>query len=181
MSLTVRHLGLSLLLGACAVVSPGQVATQPAAGGAGFPELLRSVKTDFESISRPGTVEIRPVSEKLFRVRIALADFSPKVCAQIYERELAIAGLFPYLNFDFYFSGPELARAIKREIESISGPGTVDVSVAGETLVTVRISVPGVSNDLYSRIFDRELELYRLFQDLNFDFYLGIRPANASK
>jgi hypothetical protein len=173
MAFGVRYFVLSLCaIAACPFLCRAQVATQPGGIGTGFPEVIRSVRTDFESISGLGTVEVSPVSERLFRVRISLSDFNPRTCAQIYNHELALAGLFPYLNFDFYFSGPELARAIKREIESISGPGTVDVSVQRETLVTVRIAVPRFSYDLYNRIFDRELELYRLFQDLNFDFYL---------
>jgi hypothetical protein len=80
--------------------------------------------------------------------------------------------LFPDQTIDFYFDGPKLARAIKVDIESISGRDTVDVSIDSKTLFNVRIAVPDFSFEIYSQLFDRELELYRAFRDLNFDFYL---------
>jgi len=68
--------------------------------------------------------------------------------------------------------GTELAHNIKTDIESISGPGSVDVSVDHDTLFSVRVAVPDFASDICNPIFDRELKLYRLFPDYSFDFYL---------
>jgi hypothetical protein len=143
------------------------------------PELARAIKKDLESISGTGTVTVSINSDTRFSVRIAIPGFSSKICSQIYRRELDLRQLFPDLNFDFYFSGPELARAIQADLESISGRGTVDVSVDSKTLFNVRIAVPGFSSEIYSRLYDRELEFYRAFPDLSFDFYL--RPKSIDK
>jgi hypothetical protein len=75
--------------------------------------------------------------------------------------------------------GTELAHAIKTDIETISGPGSVDVSIDHETLYNVRVAVPGFRKELWTRIYDRVIELYRLHPDLNFDFYL--RPKTAPR
>ena len=75
----------------------------------------------------------------------------------------------------------QLPRVIKREIESISGPGSVDISVDHETLFSVRIAVPSFRSDIYNPIYDRALELYRLYPDLSFDFYLRLKPGQTSK
>jgi hypothetical protein len=72
--------------------------------------------------------------------------------------------------------GAGLAKAIKTDLEAISGPGSVDVSVENENLFSVRIALPNFSPELYTPIFDRELKLYRIFPDLNFDFYLRLKP-----
>jgi hypothetical protein len=149
----------------------------PAIAALNGPELARALKTDLESIAGAGTVTVSIDSEKRFSVRIAISGFSAKICTQIYRRELDLYQLFPSVNFDFYFGGAELARAIKADLEAISGRGTVDVSIDSKTLYNVRIAIPG-SSEIYSRIFDRELEFYRAFPDLNFDFYL--RPASDS-
>jgi hypothetical protein len=141
------------------------------------PKLARAIKTDLESISGTGTVTVSIDSETLFSVRIAIAGFSSKMSTQIYERERELQQLFPDLNFDFYFDGPELARAITEDLESISGRGTVDVSIDSKTLFNVRIAIPGFSSEIYRQIYDRELEFYRVFPDLNFDFYLRPTPA----
>ncbi len=71
--------------------------------------------------------------------------------------------------------GAELARSIKADIESISGPGTVEVSIDHETLFSVRVAVPSFSPEICTQIYDRELKLYRFFTDLNFDFYLRLK------
>jgi hypothetical protein len=139
-------------------------------------ELAGAIKKDLELISGTGTVTVSIESDTHFSVRIAIPGFNSKVCTQIYSRELNLRQLFPDLNFDFYFSGPELARAIQSDIESISGRGTVDVTIDSKTLFNVRIAVPRLSSEIYSKLFDRELEFYRVFPDLNFDFYL--RPAS---
>lgn len=68
--------------------------------------------------------------------------------------------------------GDDLAQLIKKDIESIAGPGTVDISVDHQTLFSVRVAVPGFSPDACAPIYDIELKLYRFFPDLNFDFYL---------
>ncbi|MDE3194888.1 MAG: hypothetical protein KGN84_00975 [Acidobacteriota bacterium] len=68
--------------------------------------------------------------------------------------------------------GAELAHDIKTDLESIAGPGSVDISIDHETLFSVRIAVPDLSSDMCYPIFDRELKLYRLFPDYSFDFYL---------
>jgi len=115
--------------------------------------------------------------ETRFSVRIAIPGFNSKICNRIYDREQAFEQLFPDLDFNFYFAAPELARAIKTDLESISGRGTVDVSIDSKTLFNVRIAVPGFNSEIYNRIFDRELEFYQAFRDLSFDFYL--RPAPA--
>jgi hypothetical protein len=156
--------------------SPTEQAAIAALSG---PELALALKTDLESIAGAGTVTVSIDGEKRFSVRIAISGFSSQICTQIYRRELDLYQLFPYVNFDFYFGGPELARAIKADLESISGRGTVDVSIDSKTLFNVRIAIPG-SSEMYSRIFDRELEFYRAFPDLNFDFYLRPKPASDS-
>ena len=141
-------------------------------------ELARAIKTDLVIPLRgdPGTVNVRIVTETRFSVGIAMAGFNSKITAQIYNRELELHQLFPDLNFDFSFAGPELAHAIQVDLESISGRGTVDVSIDSKTLFNVRIAIPGYSSQIYSQIYDRELELYRAFPDLSFDFYL--RPIS---
>ncbi len=73
--------------------------------------------------------------------------------------------------------GAELAKAIKTDIESIAGPGSVDVSIDNETLFSVRVAVPNFSPEVCTPIYDRELKLYRFFPELNFDFYLSLKPA----
>ena len=146
------------------------------------PELAHAIKEDLESISGRGTVVVSIDNQTTFSARIAIPGFNPKICTQIYHRERELQQLFPDLDFDFYFGGPELARAIAMDLESISGRGTVDVSIDSRTLFNVRIAVPGFSSEIYSRLFDRELEFYRVFPDLNFDFYLRpktIEPTPA--
>jgi hypothetical protein len=143
-------------------------------------ELARAIKTDLESISGRGTVEVSVDSQTAFSARIAIPGFNPKICIQIYHRERELQQLFPDLDFNFYFGGPELAHAIAADLESISGRGTVDVSIDSKTLFNVRIAIPGFNSEIYNRIYDRELEFYQVFPDLNFDFYLrpkSIEPA----
>jgi hypothetical protein len=136
------------------------------------PELGRAIKADLESISGAGTVNVSIDGQKRFSARIAIPGFNPKICTQIYLRERELQQLFPELDFDFYFDGHELARAIQADIESISGRGTVDVSIDNKTLFNVRVAVPGFSFEIYTRIYDRVLEFYQAFPDLSFDFYL---------
>lgn len=66
----------------------------------------------------------------------------------------------------------ELVKLIKKDIESISGPGSVDVSIDHDTLFSVRVAVPSFGSEICNPIYDVELKLYRFFPDLNFDFYL---------
>jgi hypothetical protein len=73
--------------------------------------------------------------------------------------------------------GTELANAIKNDIESLAGPGAVEVSVDHETLFSVRVAVPNFRSEFCTPIYDRELRLYRLFPDYSFDFYLRLKPA----
>jgi hypothetical protein len=73
--------------------------------------------------------------------------------------------------------GAGLAKTIKAEIERISGPGSVDVTIDNETLFNVRIAVPEFREEFYTPIYDLELKLYRIFPELNFDFYLRLAPA----
>jgi hypothetical protein len=75
--------------------------------------------------------------------------------------------------------GPELVKTIKSDIESISGPGSVDISIDHETLYSVRVAVTSLSPEICSPIYDRELKLYRYFPDLNFDFYLRLKDQSA--
>src|SRR3569832_197929 len=75
--------------------------------------------------------------------------------------------------------GPDLARAIKKDLEAISGPGSVEVSVDHETLFSVRIAVPSLRREIYNPIYDRALELYRIYPDLSFDFYLRLKPGSS--
>jgi hypothetical protein len=79
------------------------------------------------------------------------------------------------------FGGADLARAIKTDIESISGPGSVEVSIDHETLFSVRVAVPGLRPGIYTQIYDRELDFYRRYPDLNFDFYLHAKPAPPNR
>lgn len=162
-----------------AVKVPSQAAPPSIATFRG-PELARAIKAELESISGAGTVNVRVDTETRFSVRIAIPVFNSNICAKIYDRELAFQQLFPDLDLNFYFDAPELARAIKADIESISGHGTVDVSIDSKTLFNVRIAVSDLSSEVYNRLFDRELEFYQAFRDLNFDFYLRpqrIEPA----
>jgi hypothetical protein len=151
---------------------PAVKAPAPAISAVGGPELARAIKAALEPISGAGTVSVTIHGKAQASVRIAIPDFDSKICSQIYDRELDLSQLFLDQTIDFYFDGPELARAIKADIESISGRDTVDVSIDSKTLFNVRIAVPDFSSDIYSQLFDRELELYRAFRDLNFDFYL---------
>lgn len=140
-------------------------------------ELASAIQTDLESISGAGTVKVGIERETRYSATIAIPGFNPQICAQIYRREMELRQLFPDLDFDFYFAGPELAHAIQADIESISGRGTVDVSIDSKTLYNVRIAVEDFSSGLYGQLYDRELEFYRAFPDLSFDFYL--RPKSV--
>jgi hypothetical protein len=68
-----------------------------------------------------------------------------------------------------------IAETIKSDIEAIAGPGSVDVSSSNGRLFNVRVAVPTLSVDFCGPIFEREVRLYRLFPDFNFDFYLRLR------
>jgi hypothetical protein len=173
MSILIAALAAFLAVPPATVKAPPPKA-QPAIAALRGSELARAIKEDLESIAGPGAVEVSIDNPTSFSARIALRGFNPKICTQIYHREMELHQLFPDLNFDFYFGGPELARAIQADLESISGHGTVDVSIDSKTLFNVRIAIPGFSSEIYSRIFDRELEFYRAFPYLNFDFY--VRP-----
>jgi hypothetical protein len=70
---------------------------------------------------------------------------------------------------------PDIAAAIKSDFESIAGPGSVDVDQTAGKLFSIRIAVPTLSSDFCNPIYDHELKLFRLFPDLNFDFYLRLR------
>jgi hypothetical protein len=158
-----------------ATVKAPSPAAKPAITTLSGQELARAIKADLETISGSGTVSVSVEGGTRFAARIAIPGFNPKICTQIYDRERALQQLFPSLDFNFYFGSPELARAIQADLESISGHGTVDVSIDSKTLYNVRIAVPGFSSEISRRLFDRELEFYRVFPDLSFDFYL--RPA----
>lgn len=73
-------------------------------------------------------------------------------------------------------SNAELVNVIKKDIESIAGPGSVDISIDHDTLFSVRIAVPSFRTEVCNPIYDVELKLYRYFPDLNFDFYLRSKP-----
>ncbi len=163
---------LAILADTPPVAKPPLPPAQSTFTALGGPELARSIKKDIESIAGPGTVDVRISHETLFLVRIAMPSINPEACAKIRSRELELDGLFPNLSFDFRFAAPELARAIKSDIESISGGGTVDVSVDRDTLFNVRVAVPSLNSHLYAQIYDRALEFYKVFPDLSFDFYL---------
>ena len=75
--------------------------------------------------------------------------------------------------------GAELIKTIKSDIESISGPGSVDISIDHDTLYSVRVAVPSFSPEICTPIYDRELKLYRYFPELNFDFYLRLKDQAA--
>jgi pimeloyl-ACP methyl ester carboxylesterase len=149
---------------------------RPAISATGGPDLARAIKKDLESISGPGTVDVNVDAERFFSVKIAVAKFGPEICTPIYDRERELHRLFPDLDFEFHFDRPALARAIKTDLESISGAGSAEVSIDHETLFSVRIGVPRWSSAIYTQLYDRALELYRLFPDLNFDFYLRLKP-----
>lgn len=82
-----------------------------------------------------------------------------------------------FLSGPLSVGGSDLAQLIKKDIESIAGPGNVDISIDHETLFSVRVAVPGFSAAACAPIYDIELKLYRFFPDLNFDFYL--RPKSG--
>jgi hypothetical protein len=77
--------------------------------------------------------------------------------------------------------GPALAKAIKADIEAISGPGSVDISIDHQTLFNVRVAVPGFRAELWTRIYDHVVELYRQYPDLSFDFYLRPKSTRAAR
>ena len=162
-----------------APVKPPAPVAGPSIAGLVGPDLARALKKDLEAIAGTGTVDVHIEKETNFYVRISMPNLRPEICAHIYRRELELSGLFPNLYFDFRFAAPELANAIKSDIESISGRGTVDVSIDSGTLFNVRIAIPSFTSKLYTELYDRELELYRVFPDLSFDFYL--RPQGAEQ
>lgn len=140
-------------------------------------DLARALRQDLETIAGAGNVDVRLTRDTLYTIRISMPTFNAEISRKIYSRELELRGLFPNLNFDFHFAAPELARAIKTDLETISGGGTVDVSIDRETLFNVRIAVPSLNSHLYSRIYDRALEFYKDFPDLSFDFYVMQKPG----
>ncbi len=73
---------------------------------------------------------------------------------------------------------PRVAAIIKSDFESIAGPGSVAVDRADGKLFNIRIAVPTLSSDFCNPIYDHEIKLFRLFPDLNFDFYLRLRDSN---
>jgi copper chaperone CopZ len=156
------------------------ITAQTAITALGGPALVRTIKTDLEAIAGTGTVSVTMDNKTSFSARIAIPGFSPKICKRIYDREVELRQLYPDLNFDFYFDGPELAKAIKTDIESISGRDTVDVSIDNRTLFSVRIAIPGFRSEIYSQVYDRELEFYDAFRDLNFDFYLRPKASEPA-
>jgi copper chaperone CopZ len=156
---------------------PPSPASRPAVIPLAGPELARAVKAELESVAGAGTVEVSTESEFRFSVRITIQRFNSQICKQIYDREMGLHQLFPDVNFNFYYSTPELTRAIKTDLESISGPDTVDISIDSKSLLNVSVAIPRLNPQIYSEIFARELEFYRAFPDLNFDFY--IRPAGV--
>jgi len=171
----ILQTALAVILATRETAVKAQIA-RPGVTAFGHPELARVIKRDLEAIAGPGTVDVSVENGRHIVVRIAVRSLSAEICNPIYARERELYRLFPDLDFDFYFGGPELARAIKTNLETISGPGTVDVSIDNETLFSVRIMVPSLGSEIRSPIYDRELELYRLFPGLNFDFYL--RPKS---
>jgi hypothetical protein len=140
-------------------------------------DLARAIKQDLESIAGAGNVDVRLTRDVFYTVRITMPTFNPEVCKKVYARELELRGLFPHISLDFHYAAPELARAIKTDLETISGGGTVDVSIDRETLFNVRIAVPALTSHLYSQIYDRALEFYRVLPDLSFDFYVMQKPG----
>jgi hypothetical protein len=81
-------------------------------------------------------------------------------------------------NLDMDGDDPHVAAAIKSDFESIAGPGSVIVDRTDGNLFNIRIAVPTLSADFCNPIYDHELKLFRLFPDLNFDFYLRLRGTN---
>jgi hypothetical protein len=158
------------------VKPPAPSATAAIASLSGV-DLARALRQDIESIAGAGNVDVRLTRDTLYTVRITMPAISPEIGRKIYARELELRGLFPNLNFDFRYAAPELARAIKIDLEAISGGGTVDVSIDRETLFNVRIAVPALTSHLYTRIYERALEFYKDFPDLSFDFYLMQKPG----
>jgi hypothetical protein len=174
----ILQAALAALLAIPGAPVPPPPAARAATGALSGPELARAIRTDLESISGKGTVTVTVDTGNLFSARIAIAGFNSQVCAQIYDREMELRQLFPAMSFDFSFDGPLLARAIKADLEAISGSGTVDISIDSKTLFSVRVAIPGFSSEIYCQIYDRELEFYRAFRDLNFDFYLHPKPSD---
>jgi hypothetical protein len=156
---------------------PPSPASQPAVASLAGAELARAVKAELESVAGAGSIDVTTESEFRFNVRITIQTFNSKICRQIYDHEMGLHQLFPDVSFNFYYSAPELTRAIKADLESISGPDTVDIRIDSKSLLNVSVAIPGISSQIYSDIFARELEFYRAFPDLNFDFY--IRPLGA--
>jgi hypothetical protein len=73
------------------------------------------------------------------------------------------------------WNDPRIVSTIKSDFESIAGPGSVAVDKTDGKLFSIRIAVPTLSSDFCNPIYDHELKLFRLFPDLNFDFYLRLR------
>jgi hypothetical protein len=168
---------LAILADTPPAVKPPAPAARSAMASLAGADLARAIRQDIESIAGAGNVDVRLTRDVFYTVRIAMPTFNPDVCKKVYTRELELRGLFPNISLDFRYAAPELARAIKTDIESISGGGTVDVSIDRETLFNVRIAVPALTSGLYSRIYDRALEFYRDLPDLSFDFYVMQKPG----
>ncbi len=71
----------------------------------------------------------------------------------------------------------KIADAIRHDFESITGPGSVDVSTDNGRLLSIHILVPTLNSEFCNPIYDHEIKLFRLFPDLNFDFYVRLREA----
>ena len=168
---------LAILADTPPAVKPPTPATSSAMASLAGTELARAIRKDLESIAGAGNVDVRLTRDVFYTVLITMPTFNPDVCRKVYARELELRGLFPNVSLDFRYAAPELARAIKTDLETIAGGGTVDVSIDRETLFNVRIAVPSLTSHLYSQIYDRALEFYRVLPDLSFDFYVMQKPG----
>lgn len=71
----------------------------------------------------------------------------------------------------------QIAEAIRTDFEALAGPGSVEISTDNGKLLSIRIAVPTLSLEFCAPIYEREIKLYRIFPDLNFDFYVLLRQS----
>lgn len=69
----------------------------------------------------------------------------------------------------------QIVDAIRNDFEALAGPGSVEISTENGKLLSIRIAVPTLSLEFCAPIYEREIKLFRIFPELNFDFYVLLR------
>src|SRR5882724_12729465 len=91
---------LAMILATKPPVSAPQSAAAPLQDLAGTEaSIAQTIKSDFEAIAGPGSVEVSSANGRLFNVRIAVPTLSVDFCGPIFDREVRLYRLFPDFNF----------------------------------------------------------------------------------